>query len=391
MASKNAPLFNGWQGKPLEEVLGMSRELVEDINYPTVRAWRENGGGVVGHFQVYFPEEIAHAQGMLPVKIRGGRTDGVNTSQHFGSYLCSIIKTSLDLSLENNIQLDMFVTHPICDGARNLAGVWGRNASYKSQVLQLPQNANSEFAPEFLRHEYDRLSQDIEDAGGTKLTEDALRNSVEVYNLSRRLMRQLYDIRRETPWKIGAEESLILISLAGFLPREEFNDLLEAVLPLIKERKVRKQDRMRVVFEGGFCEVPPIDLLASISRSSYVVDDDLFIGMRWIQSDVSTQGDVLQNLATAYLKDSSYSPVQHDNDKPKEEMLVKRYKAADAEAVILAAAKMCEPGLDEQVAYTKELDEMKIPYFVTEFEENQNTFDDITIQMETFVENIMFD
>ena len=99
----------------------------------------------------------------------------------------------------------------------------------------------------------------------------------------------------------------------------------------------------------------------------------------------------MTKLAAAYIDKSSYSPVQHDNDKPKEKMLLQRVKDAQADAVILAAAKMCEPGLDEQVAYSKALDAEKIPYFVTEFEENQNAFDDISLQMETFVENIMFD
>ncbi|MCC7167295.1 MAG: hypothetical protein IT565_06975 [Rhodospirillales bacterium] len=72
-------------------------------------------------------------------------------------------------------------------------------------------------------------------------------------------------------------------------------------------------------------------------------------------------------------------------------MLLERIKNARAEAAILVAAKMCEPGLDEQVAYTKALDEAKIPYFISEFEENQTSFDDLAIQLETFVENLMFD
>ena len=97
------------------------------------------------------------------------------------------------------------------------------------------------------------------------------------------------------------------------------------------------------------------------------------------------------DLAEAYLEKSSYSPVQHDLRKPKEKMLLKRVEMANAEAVILAAAKMCEPGLDEQVAYSKALDEKRIPYFISEFEENQSTFDHLAIQLETFVENIMFD
>lgn len=389
MTASNS-LFNEWRGLKLEQILALCREMVEDPTYPIVKKWRANGGKVLGHFQVYFPEEIAHACGMLPLRIRGGQSDGIEISQHFGSYLCSILKTSLDLALTKHIELDMFVTHPICDGARNLSGIWGRNFPYKSQVLHLPQNPNSKAARDFLCQEYARLARDIEAVGGKKLTDEALKNSIELYNRSRRLMRELYWIRRTTPWKLAAHESLALIGMAGFLPREEFVELMEAVLPMIETRPSRRQDKMRVVFEGGFCEVPPFDLLQAVSASCYVVDDDVFIGLRWILEDVSTDGDALWNLAAAYIDKSSYSPVQHDNDKPKEHMLLKRVRESNAEAVILSNAKMCEPGLDEQVAYAKALDAVGIPYFVSEFEENQNTFDDITIQMETFIENIMF-
>jgi benzoyl-CoA reductase subunit C len=132
-------------------------------------------------------------------------------------------------------------------------------------------------------------------------------------------------------------------------------------------------------------------MIRAIGQSCYMVDDDLLIGMRWILDDVPSEGDPLHNLAKAYLEESSYSPVQHDLRKPKEKMLMERVKAADAEAVIVTAAKMCEPGLEEQVAYTHTLDEDGIPYFVSEFEENMTSFDHMEIQLETFVENILFD
>jgi benzoyl-CoA reductase subunit C len=96
------------------------------------------------------------------------------------------------------------------------------------------------------------------------------------------------------------------------------------------------------------------------------------------------------NLAEAYLEKSSYSPVQHDLRKPKERMLLERIRNSRAEAAIVAAAKMCEPGLEEQVAYTRALDEAGIPYFVGEFEENMTTYDQLEIQLETFLENILF-
>lgn len=385
-----APVFNDWEGRSLSEIFALCRELQEDPTYPTVKKWREAGGKVLGHFQVYFPEEIAHACGMLPLRVRGGLADGVEASQHFGSYLCSILKTSLDLALCKHIEMEMFVTHPICDGARNMAGIWGRNFPYKAQVLHLPQNPNSAAAAIFLHDEYLRLARDIEAVGGKPLTNESLSVSLKLYNRSRQMMREVYRIRREEPWKLAADESLALVGMAGFLPREEFNRMLEAVLPMIAARPAREQDKMRVVFEGGFCEVPPFDMLQAVARSCFVVDDDVYIGLRWLLEDVSLVGNPLANLASAYIDSSSYSPVQHDNKKPREKMLLKRVRAANAEAVILGAAKMCEPGLDEQVAYSKELDHEGIPYFVSEFEENQTNFDDISIQMETFLENVMF-
>jgi benzoyl-CoA reductase subunit C len=121
------------------------------------------------------------------------------------------------------------------------------------------------------------------------------------------------------------------------------------------------------------------------------VDDDLLIGLRWILDDVPLGGDPLRNLADAYLEGSSYSPVQHDLRKPKEEMLLKRIGDAGAQAAIITAAKMCEPGLEEQVTYTRALDQENVPYFVSEFEENMTSFDHLEIQLETFVENLLFE
>ncbi len=346
---------------------------------------------MVGHFQVYFPEEIVHAAGVLPLKVCGAQVDGMEAESHFGSYLCSIIKTSLELALTQKIELEMFVTHPICDAARNLAAIWGRNFPYKCQILYLPQNPNSKHSVSYLRNEYERLKADIEFIAGRKIQDENLWRSVALYNESRAYMRELYSIKKETPWLITAENAFCLIAMAGFIPREEYNDFMRSILPMIKQRAIKRQDKMRVVFEGAFCEQPPLDLLQTIDRSCYLVDDDLMIGLRYILEDVAVEGDPLYNLAEAYIEKSSYSPVQHDSRKPKEKMLLERIRNAGADAAIVTAAKMCEPGLEEQVTYSKALDQAGIPYFISEFEENQTTFDHLGIQLETFVENILFD
>jgi benzoyl-CoA reductase subunit C len=383
-------VFPEWREQPLERILLLCRELVENVTFPTVRRWRQAGGKVIGHFQVYFPEEIVHAANLLPLKIRGAPVEPMQADSHFGSYLCSILKTSLELALSRHVELEMFVTHPICDAARNLAAVWGRNVSYPCQILYLPQNANSAHAASYLHDEYARLKRDVEAIAGRAITDDALRHSLTVFNENRTLLRQLYTIKRDTPWLLAVDEAFVLSAVGGLLPREEHNALLRTVLPLIQARSAKRQDKIRVVFEGGFCELPPLDMLHTIAQSCYVVDDDLLIGLRWIVDDVPLDGDPLFNLAHAYLETSSYSPVQHDLRKPKEQMLLQRIKQSGAEAAIITAAKMCEPGLEEQVTYTHALDEANIPYFISEFEENMTSFDHLGIQLETFVENLLF-
>jgi len=376
---------------PLDELLYQCRELVEDADFPTVKKWQAGGGKVLGHFQVYFPEELADAADVLPVKFRGAQIDRQGADARFGSYICSILRTSLELALSGRLRPDLFVTHPICDAARNLAGIWARNVDSTAQILYLPQNPNSAFAGAYLEEEYRRMLGDIEAVAGRAVSDAELRASIATFNENRRLLRELYRIKREAPWKLPMHEAYVLVAVGGMVFREEHNELLRSALPRIEARDARRQDNIRVVFEGGFCEQPPLDLLHAISQFCYVVDDDLLIGLRYLLDDVSLEKPPLRALADAYLDQSSYSPVQHDLRKPKEKMLLERIRASGAEACIVSAAKMCEPGLDEQVAYGEMLEEEGIPFFVTEFEERMTSYDHLQIQLETFVENLIFE
>jgi benzoyl-CoA reductase subunit C len=380
-----------------DAILARCSDEAEDVTYPGVQRWRDlhPNGRVVGHFQVYFPEELVHAAGMLPVTLMGAgsRLEAKQADSHIGSFICSICRTSLELGFSGRVGfLDAFYTTPICDVARNLAGIWGRNfKGMTAEILYLPQHANSRQAVRYLRDEYARVLAELERIRGGPVEEEDLRRSIRVYNENRRLLRELYRFKRDTPWLISTTEAYVLAKVGTLMPREEHNEILRAALTEIPNRSGRRQDRVRVVFEGGFCEQPPLDMLQLIEEACYIVDDDLLIGMRWIVDDVAEIGDPLLALAESYLEHSTYSPVQHDDRKPKEEMLLRRFEEAGAQAVILAAAKMCEPGLDEQVAYQKALEQKKIPFLLLDFEEKMTAFERMRMEVETFVESILFD
>ena len=50
-----------------------------------------------------------------------------------------------------------------------------------------------------------------------------------------------------------------------------------------------------------------------------------------------------------------------------------------------------QSNFDQWAATCHALEAAGIPYFVSEFEESMTTFDSLQIQLETFVENVLFD
>ena len=78
--------------------------------------------------------------------------------------------------------------------------IWTRNLPYSSQILYLPQNVNSAGSAAYLRDEYARMLGDIEAVAGRRVTDADLRRSIAVFNENRRLLRDVYAIKRETPW-----------------------------------------------------------------------------------------------------------------------------------------------------------------------------------------------
>jgi benzoyl-CoA reductase subunit C len=72
-------------------------------------------------------------------------------------------------------------------------------------------------------------------------------------------------------------------------------------------------------------------------------------------------------------------------------MLLKRIHDSGAEAAIVAAPKMCEPALEEQVAYDDALTAAGLPHLIMEFEEKTTNFEQTRMEIETFAESLLFE
>ncbi|HEX4899217.1 MAG TPA: 2-hydroxyacyl-CoA dehydratase, partial [Pyrinomonadaceae bacterium] len=268
-------------------------DIIYDLDFSSVREWKsaEPNRKAIGYFPVYAPVEIIHACGMLPVGLNGAgdRLDIQYADARFGSFICSIIKTTLELGLTDHLApFDGLLFSSICDSARNLAFVMKRNFPDRYiDFLHLPHNPNSPSSVEFLLSEYRRLIDALNELGGEQFSDDALRESIALYNENRALTRQLYLERSERPHVLRTTELYPLIRAGNFLPVAEHSAMLRETLADLPTRTGKQRDSIRVVIEGSFCEQPPLDLIRILEEAGcYLVDDDLVLGPRWFVNDV---------------------------------------------------------------------------------------------------------
>ncbi|MGP8072188.1 MAG: 2-hydroxyacyl-CoA dehydratase subunit D [Thermoplasmata archaeon] len=378
----------------VEKVVRLAGEVLADPTFPTVRAWRKAGGKVVGCFPVYTPQELVHSLGLLPVSMQGGgeNLEISRADAALGSFLCSISKSTLEMALTGLLDpFGAFVFPYICDVSRNLDGIFSRTLPDRpSHMLHLPQNFTSPATVPFLVAEYRSLLAKLEPLAGRPFSQDDLRTSIELFNEQRALVDRLATLKRETPWKVSLVEYYLLLRLGGLLPREVHIPLLRRALTEIEAREGKNKDAIRVIVIGPFCEQPTLELLQLVEDvGCYVVGEELQMLHRWCPR-IEPGADPLESLATSYVRTPLDIGVRA-TPTTKAAAVLERVDAARAQGVLFLTAKFCEPALEDVVLYRRALDGRNLPYLHMEFEEKSTTYEQARLQLETFVESILFD
>jgi benzoyl-CoA reductase subunit C len=382
----------------IDDIVQHCNGLLDVLPAEAVARAREKHPDISGFavFPVYAPVEIIHAAGLMPVGLFGvgNRLEISRADSRFQSFICSIAKSTLELFLRD--EMDDFsgvVFSSICDVARNLASLVKRNSTgLYVEYLHLPQNTFTEASAAYTRAEFERFRRNLSRHLGRAISDEAIAQSLVLYNKVRRLTRVLYKERARRPGSITASELCAVVQAGTYMMPEEFVELLEELNELVKKRTVHGRDSVNVVIEGAFCEQPPLGLIEVIeSAGCQIKDDDMVIGWRLFSQDVAANGKPVAALADAYLSHSVYTSVRYDSARPRTEGLLRRMKDAGAEAVIFAPAKFCEPALLDYVLFRQKLEEEDIAHLKLEFEEKMWTFEAARTEVETFSESMLFD
>jgi benzoyl-CoA reductase subunit C len=382
--------------KNLSELIEECKFHAFDLNFTRAKEWKESkeDGVLVGYLPIYFPREILHAAGAMPVGIFGGgdRKQIIKGDAYYQSYICHIPRSIIEIALDKHLEhIDGFIFPSICDVIRNLSGIFKQQKiGTFVKYMDFPQNFMPEIGGVFYQQEMQHVLKYIKEINNKEITTEALNHSIKLYNKNRELIEFIYNIRQEYPWRLTIEEVYCIIRAGTVIPVEEHNSILEQICIHIKQDIGIPQDKIKVVISGAFCEQPALGLIRAIEEAGcYVVDDDYMLGSRMILGDIDPNtNNPLETIALSYINQSQYSSSIYDIDNPKENRLARIVEDRGADGVIFASASFCDPSLLDAPIFQNAFDKMGIRYIAFQYSENINQYKVIKEQVGTFSDSI---
>jgi len=363
---------------------------------------RKAGKKVIGYICLYPPVEIITALGMVPFRVFGDISEPITAADQVSTtVVCPFLRSIIDLGLKGKFNfLDGIVGAHTCDIGMTLVISW-RDYVKDAPFTHLIDVPHTDHAPavDYFEGQINSFKRHLAEFAGEKLTGDKLKKACELHNKQRKLVRELYDLRKSDPPLLTSTETLeVLVSLFS-LPVEEGNDLLEEVIKEVKERKARpaKKKARLLVWGPVFDNTSLYELIESADAS--VVVDDTCVGTRAFWADVKAPYD-LHALAQRYLVDlkcprtyrqSEPGETKRDYDKDLDSRFNYIKKAVTdwhVNGAILQSVKYCDTHGYEVPNLRHYLDTLGIPSIYIEHDYSERSLAPIKTRVEAFVETL---
>ncbi|HZX63791.1 MAG TPA: 2-hydroxyacyl-CoA dehydratase, partial [Myxococcales bacterium] len=209
---------------PAASALARAGELVDDLEFRHVRAWKATHPGAlaIAHLPIYVPRPLFEAMGCLPVALFGGgdQVDVVRGDSFFQSYICHLPRSTVELGLRGSLDdFDAFVFPSTCDVIRNLSGMWKMLFPTKAVAyLDMPQNFSSDLGGRFYAGELRRVAAMLVSSGAKPLTNEALFDAIARENERQALVDELQTLRTKEPWRVRASEAYLAVRAGTLIP-----------------------------------------------------------------------------------------------------------------------------------------------------------------------------
>jgi len=356
--------------------------LIEAARAPLSR-WtaRYPGRRPLGVLCSYAPEEIIHAAGYTPVRLRGTAAPLRHADAHLQSFTCALCRSTLDQLLGGELEfLAGAVFAHTCDTMQAQADLWRANSQpghFVDSVMQ-PANLGAPAARPYLIAELQRFRRRLAAFAGRPIDDDALRASIALYDETRRLVRSLQAVRG----RLATTDFFAVLDAAQIMPREEFNPLLAALLAGL-ETAPQAAHGPRLLLVGAVLDEPRLlDLIEELGAR--VAGDDLCSASRHFLDEVGAEGDPVEKLADYFLRripcPAKYHP-GHDAGR----WLLDQAAASGADGIVFALEKFCEPHAFDYALARPQLDRAGVPYLLLEMEQIPS-LEALRTRLQAFVE-----
>lgn len=342
---------------------------------------------VIGWMCSYTPEEIIHAAGMYPVRVFGGEAAPSHADAYLHINMCSLVRSCLEEAFLGNYKfLDGFVTLNTCDNIRRLYDVWAEYIKPPfSHILSLPHKM-SEHSIDYFQSELERFQEHLEQHFDVDISQDALRESIRIYNRTRKLLQELDDKRRESPPAISGADFMAAVLSATILPKEKFNTMLQQLLnELDTQPKSSQNGKIRLMVIGSELDDPQFIELIEES-GAVVVADELCTASKYYWNTVETTGNPLQALARRYLTRPP-CPRMRPSDQ-RLEYLKELVEDRQVDGVILELMKFCKLHDEGALIVRQALNEWGIPHLTLSREYNLTGAGATATRVQAFLEQL---
>ena len=350
--------------------------------------YKSQGKKVFGWLCTYAPEEIMHAAGILPIRITGYSQETELDDGNAYLYInnCSFSRSCLQLGLRGEYGfLDGVVGGSTCDGARRLFDLW---RSYIGtpfhHVLTVPRKY-TEKAHALYYREVEQFTRHLEEHLNTKITDEALVESIKLYNESRKLLRELYDLRKLDNPPITGAETMEVLNASFRMPKETFNQWLKDLLAEISASGNAHTGRARIMLIGSVLTNP--EFIKSIEeQGGLVVTDELCTSTRYWGDPVALDKATspLEAIARRYLNNFPCARMF-----PSEERFKRIIDFAldfKVDGVISQIVRYCVPYCHDLPLLTERLKEKGIPTLALDVEYGTSGSGQIQTRVQAFLE-----
>jgi benzoyl-CoA reductase subunit C len=365
-------------------------ETANTLVNPEIRKWKEEGGRIVGYFCSAMPVEMITAAGLLPFRVRATGSTGTELSDsYFSSINCSFPRHAFNMALRGEYDfLDGVVIFNSCDHVRRIYDHWIRQMKTPFvQILSLPKKAE-EPQVEWFREELSILRQRMQDHFGIEITDEGLREAIALHNISRRALRQVYELRKGPSPPVNGTEALAVTVASTAMPQRLYGSLLEELLKDLTGTEGRADYRARLMIIGGLLDNPEYVRIIE-DQGGLVVTDSLCFGSRtfWMDVDEETH-DPLTALARYYVADRPSCARMYSEYHKRVEYIRNMIKEFRVDGVILQRLSFCETWGFEQYSITTDFKEWNVPLLSMDREYVLGGIGQLKTRVQAFLETL---